>query len=154
MNTRRETLDEQAFAPPASAFAPTLPAAGQRRRLPFAGQQQVVTRARAFTLSALTDWSWPGSEDVVLLVAELVANAVLHAGGPIELVLDAHPTRLRIEVSDNSPVLPAPRRPHRPEMPGGHGLYIVQQASDRWGAAPQAWGKTVWAEIDTRSPNT
>nr|BEK63099.1 ATP-binding protein [Kitasatospora purpeofusca] len=149
MNTRRETLDEtRAEVGPVRSL---LPAGGrQRRRMPLAGQHKPVARAREFTLAALTDWAWPEAGDVVLLVAELAANAVLHTDGPLELVLDLSPARLRIEVSDTSPLLPAPRRPHRPGLPGGHGLYIVQQASDRWGSVPHERGKTVWAEIDAR----
>ncbi|MFG3054803.1 ATP-binding protein [Kitasatospora sp. NPDC048239] len=135
--------------------------AGRRRRLPLAGLPTPVTRARAFTRQALADWSWPAPQDgagpavvhdVVLLVAELVANAVVHGGGPLELVLDASAERLRIEVSDGGAALPEPRLPHRPGRAGGHGLFIVQRAADRWGAARHARGKAVWAEVDARRP--
>ncbi|MFI6843119.1 ATP-binding protein [Kitasatospora sp. NBC_00085] len=135
------------------------PATGQRRRLHLAGLPKPVARSRAFTGGALADWAWlrpeDGAdpdvvEDVLLLVSELVANAMLHGGGPLELVLDASDARLRIEVSDGSPALPEPRRPHLPGLPGGHGLFIVQRAADRWGATPCSRGKAVWAEIDTR----
>ncbi|MFD7732104.1 ATP-binding protein [Kitasatospora phosalacinea] len=132
----------------------TLPRGGQRRRLRLAGVPRPVARARAFTAEALGDWSWSAppdpdlAEDVVLLVAELVGNAMLHAGGPLELVLDATPDRLRIEVSDPSEVLPTLRTPHLPGLPGGHGLYIVQRTADRWGADRHSQGKSIWAEID------
>ncbi len=119
----------------------------------MAGLPSPVARARAFTAAALADWPWldPGqADDTVLLVAELVANAVLHADGPLELVLDASPARLRIEVSDSSSVLPTPREPHRAGLPGGHGLFIVRRVADQWGAAPHSHGKSVWAEIDSR----
>ncbi|GAA1950906.1 ATP-binding protein [Kitasatospora viridis] len=145
MTTSREALDPDLAGP-----VPTLPPGGQRRRLTLAGQPKPVARARAFTSAALVDWSWPApdqGQDIVLLVAELVANAMLHAGGPLELVLDASATRLRIEVSDGSTALPEPRRPHRPGLPGGHGLFIVEQTADRWGAEAHRQGKTIWAEI-------
>ncbi|ARF82292.1 ATP-binding protein [Kitasatospora aureofaciens] len=153
MTTSRATLDGDR-----PGIGPTLPPGGQRRRLHLAGLPKPVARARAYTAQAVADWSWPtgdsgGEDDIVLLVAELVANAMLHAGGPVDLVLDASETRLRIEVSDRSTVLPEPRRPHRPGLPGGHGLFIVQKAADRWGALPHADGKTVWAEIDPRPPH-
>ncbi|MGW2545289.1 ATP-binding protein, partial [Kitasatospora sp. NPDC001574] len=114
------------------------PASGQRRRLRLAGLPKPVARSRAFTGEALADWSWLRPEDgvdpdvvddVVLLVAELVANAMMHGGGPLELVLDATEARLRIEVSDGSSTLPELRLPHRPGVPGGHGLFIVQRAA-------------------------
>jgi hypothetical protein len=153
MTTSRATLDGDR-----PGAGPTLPPGGQRRRLHLAGLPKPVARARAYTAQAVADWSWPtgasGTEDdVVLLVAELVANAMLHAGGPVDLVLDASETRLRIEVSDRSTALPEPRRPHRPGLPGGHGLFIVQQAAARWGALPHGDGKTVWAELDARPPH-
>ncbi|GAA4879529.1 ATP-binding protein [Kitasatospora terrestris] len=136
---------------------PTLPPGGQRRRLHLAGLPKPVARARAYTAEAVADWSWPtggaGADDIVLLVAELVANAMLHAGGPVDLVLDASTSRLRIEVSDRSTDLPEPRRPHRPGLPGGHGLFIVERAATRWGAQPHTDGKTVWAEIDAHPPH-
>ncbi|MER7519265.1 ATP-binding protein [Streptomyces sp. NPDC126499] len=130
-----------------------------RRRLRLAGLASPAGRARAFTLETLADWSWsattPGVDadvagDVVLVVAELVANSVAHGGGPLELVLDATGTRLRIEVSDSGTLLPAPRRSHHPELPGGHGLFIVERVTDRWGVERHAWGKTVWAEVDAK----
>ncbi|MFE9427412.1 ATP-binding protein [Kitasatospora sp. NPDC006697] len=124
---------------------------GQLRRLMLAGVPKPVSRAKAFTAQALADWSEPGyageaAQDVLLLVAELVANAVMHAGGPLELALRASEGTLRVEVSDSSPVLPAAREPHLPGVPGGHGLFIVQRTARRWGAEPHGRGKTVWAE--------
>ncbi|MFG3226907.1 ATP-binding protein [Kitasatospora sp. NPDC048194] len=115
------------------------------------GVPRPVARARTFTAAALADWSWPDPDrasDIVLLVAELVSNAVLHAGEAVELALHASAARLRVDVSDRSSALPEPRRPHRPGLPGGHGLVIVQQTCDRWGAARLPEGKTVWAEFD------
>ncbi|MGW2248646.1 ATP-binding protein [Kitasatospora sp. NPDC001660] len=151
MTTSRATLDDDR-----PGTGPTLPPGGQRRHLHLAGQPKPVARARAYAAQAVADWSWPtgpsGGDDIALLVAELVANAMLHAGGPVDLVLDASETRLRIEVTDRSTVLPEPRRPHRPGLPGGHGLFIVQNAATRWGAQPHAEGKTVWAEIDAVPP--
>ncbi|MFJ8044107.1 ATP-binding protein [Kitasatospora sp. NPDC096147] len=139
--------------PPPRPPATGLPEGGQRRRLVLAGAAKPVARARAFTADALRDW-YPGAgedtaSDVVLLVAELVANAMRHAGGPLSLLLHATADRLRIEVDDPSPTLPTPRRPHRPSLPTGHGLFIVQRTSDAWGAEPNSRGKTVWAEFTT-----
>ncbi|MFJ6382368.1 ATP-binding protein [Kitasatospora sp. NPDC092039] len=152
MTMSRGTLDGDAHR-----AGPVLPPGGQRRRLPLAGLPKPVARARAFTAEAVGDWYPPAGapdahegvgEDVVLLVAELVANAMLHGDGPSELVLHATGQRLRVEVSDRSPVMPVLRLPHEPALPGGHGLFIVQRTADRWGAEPNGQGKAVWAEFD------
>ncbi|GAA3387355.1 ATP-binding protein [Streptomyces roseoviridis] len=132
---------------------------GARRRLRLAGLPSPAGRARAFTVEALADWFGSGTAvdadaaaagDVVLVVAELVANSEAHGGGALELVLDADDTRLRIEVSDNGALLPAPRPSHHPAQPGGHGLFIVERVTDRWGVEQHAWGKSVWAEVDAK----
>ncbi|MER7702636.1 ATP-binding protein [Kitasatospora sp. NPDC097605] len=151
MTLSRGTLDGD----PQQA-GPAAPPGGQRRRLTLADLPKPVAHARTFTAGALADW-YPAAagrrdevaEDVVLLAAELVANAMLHGGGPLEMVLDVTEARLRVEVSDRSPVMPTPRQPHNPALPGGHGLFIVERTADRWGAEPHAQGKAIWAEVDT-----
>ncbi|SOB88776.1 hypothetical protein [Streptomyces sp. 1331.2] len=112
MTTSRGTLDGDR-----SDAGTLLPPGGQRRRLYLAGLPRPVARAREFTGQTLADWSWaaPASgvdpdvvDDVLLLVAELIANAMMHADGPLELVLQAFGARLRIEVSDATTALPVP----------------------------------------------
>jgi len=48
-------------------------------------------------------------DDCVLLVSEVVTNALLHAGTDIELRAALVGTGVRVEVGDGSPHLPAPR---------------------------------------------
>ncbi|MFC5664338.1 ATP-binding protein [Kitasatospora misakiensis] len=133
-----------------------LPPGGRRRRLRLAGLARPVAHARTLAATALADWyglaadprGGPGiAGDVVLLVAELVSNAMLHGDGPVEFVLDATEDRLRIELSDRTDTVPTLRRPHHPALPGGHGLHIVHRTADRWGAEPLDGGKVVWAEV-------
>ena len=90
-------------------------------------------------------------DDVRLLVSELVANSVLHAGvGPhdsLTLVLSVSEERLRVEVHepdhDLQPSFPAAR-----ELSGsGNGLLIVERVADRWGITREA-STCVWFEID------
>nr|BFD96406.1 ATP-binding protein [Kitasatospora sp. Xyl93] len=146
MTMSRGTLDGDPRPP-----GPARPPGVQRRRLTLVGMPTPVARARACATEALADWYAPAPEfaaDVVLVVAELVANAMLHGDGPLELVLDVTQARLRVEVSDRSPTLPELRRPHVPAVPGGHGLFIVERIADRWGAEPHARGKSIWVEFD------
>ncbi|MEV6212898.1 ATP-binding protein [Kitasatospora sp. NPDC051914] len=111
-----------------------------------------VRRGIDFTRLALADWR-PGTDpavadDVMLVVAELLANAVDHAGGPVtmDLRLDPRAGRLRIDVSDAG--LAEPRiSPARPLEPHHRGLRIVDHISAAWGSSPNAAGKTVWAEL-------
>ncbi|MFI5527778.1 ATP-binding protein [Kitasatospora sp. NPDC051853] len=129
----------------------------QVRRLPLARPGGSVSRCREFTRAALLDWGWlptsdrerlTAAEDVLLMVGELVTNACLHAPGPYELALLRRDGRLRVEVADAGPELPALRRPRPAALPGGHGLTVVSLLSAAWGSEPTPHGKTVWLEVD------
>jgi hypothetical protein len=132
---------------------------GQVRRLLLSDASGVVPRARDFTRQALYDWGWlpaetadrrAAAEDALLVVSELVTNACLHAGGPEELRLQCHAKVLRMEVADGSQGHPAPRTPHQPGRPGGHGMFIVQRLCLDWGVVHHQdgrTGKTVWVEL-------
>jgi serine/threonine-protein kinase RsbW len=92
-------------------------------------------------------------ETAVLLVSELVTNAVRHARDTHAIALDLEigNTWLRIEVADADP-----QWPHR-RIPGsldesGFGLVLVDALADKWGVRDTATGKAVWAELDTRCP--
>ncbi|WP_406193631.1 ATP-binding protein [Kitasatospora sp. NBC_01560] len=127
------------------------------RRLPLGSVTGAVTRSRAFTAEVLADWGWlpaaAGGErravadDVLLVVSELVTNAVRHGGGRIELRLRPSPPGLRVEVSDGSTEPPVLRYDDDPAVPGRHGLRVVALLSWDWGSVPAAGGKTVWSEI-------
>jgi anti-sigma regulatory factor (Ser/Thr protein kinase) len=93
-----------------------------------------------------------GREDLIdtaeLLVSELVTNALVHAGTPIDVVARVSDSGLRVEIGDGSPNLPAPR--HHARMAGtGRGLRLLQQMVDSWGAHPYADGKVVWFVLVT-----
>jgi hypothetical protein len=136
-------------------------AEGRHRSLPLPGSSGSIGLGRDFTRQVLDDreWSagagppaWTVAADAVLIVSELLTNAVLHVGGPIELELDSTDTALRIAVTDSDPTPPTPRPEHQPGLPGGHGLYMIEQLSDRWGVVVRDDGKTVWAELDATQP--
>jgi len=90
------------------------------------------------------------TETAMLLVSELVTNAIRHGSPPVRLVLRLDGGRLRVEVTDASPGLPLAGR-SRPEQAGGRGLQIVQELAVRWGsqASRSRLGKTVWFELST-----
>ncbi|MGR7000511.1 hypothetical protein ACU686_24780 [Yinghuangia aomiensis] len=99
-----------------------VPPGGQRRRLRLAGVPepdrpgQDLHRRGPGRLVLAADPP-DRHHDIVLLAAEFVANAAMHAGGPREIVLELSDGGLRIEVSDGSTVLPAPRSPTAPACP-------------------------------------
>jgi anti-sigma regulatory factor (Ser/Thr protein kinase) len=88
------------------------------------------------------------TDTALLLVSELVTNAILHGTPPVRLSLRLDRDRLRVEVTDSSPALPELTRPE-PDQIGGRGLQIVQLLAARWGASSSSrrLGKTVWFEL-------
>ncbi|MFE7762985.1 SpoIIE family protein phosphatase [Streptomyces sp. NPDC057438] len=129
--------------------------------------------ARRFVSAALTEWAelgLPGAaalparvvEDVLVVVSELVTNAVVHAGTDVELFCrlgrDA-PTAagwLLLEVSDHHPSREVrsegAERPYLLERPYGaaeygRGLRLVAALSEAWGITYRTGAKTVWARL-------
>jgi len=75
----------------------------------FAADEKSVAQARAFAREMLETWDAGDLADsVVLLVSELVTNAVVHAGTTARLELRLDPQSVRVEVEDLHPrrVLP------------------------------------------------
>ena len=90
-------------------------------------------------------------EDAVLVLSELVTNALVHArptrtddiGVEVRLAGD----RLHVAVTDGGSdsvpgIVPAPR-----SGPSGRGLLLVDAVSDRWWWEPAEHGRTVRVEL-------
>jgi anti-sigma regulatory factor (Ser/Thr protein kinase) len=84
--------------------------------------------------------------DILVCVSEAVTNAVLHAGTPVRLVVRIGGSRLRIEVTDDNPVLPVARDPDA-ATPTGRGLLLIDRLSSTWGVDSRRDGKTLWFEM-------
>lgn len=94
------------------------------------------------------------NETMLLVVSELVTNAVVHGADPIEVCVSCAPQIVRIEVSDHNPDTSAVAvRQRHPDLPGGWGLEIVGALTRRWGTVGHGDGKTVWAELDRVDPD-
>ncbi|GGR01162.1 SpoIIE family protein phosphatase [Streptomyces asoensis] len=107
-----------------------------------------VMHARRFTARTLRRWKVPEAADAVLLVvSELVTNALVHTQGPVRLDLILRGDRVRVCVSDSSPRAPAKPVIVDWESTGGRGLLLVEAMSDSFGSVPVAGGKQVWSEI-------
>lgn len=84
---------------------------------------------------------------MLLVVSELVTNAVLHAGpGGVDLSVTLTDTAVRIEVVDASPSLPV-ARPPTDDRTNGRGLLLVDAVAGSWGAELGRDGKRVWAVL-------
>jgi len=92
--------------------------------------------------------------DVLLLISELVTNAVKHGSGDegsIDFCLNAEAGMIRVEVEADGRVFPLPANldvPHR-QQPGGMGLRLLRSLADRWGIDPSRLPTrtVVWFEL-------
>ncbi|MFE9764387.1 SpoIIE family protein phosphatase [Streptomyces sp. NPDC005808] len=149
--------------------APAHPRAGHESvaRTSLAGTPLAPGAARDFVRAALAEWAELAphgagmiddrlTDDAVVVVSELVTNAVVHAGTDVELACglestdEGSPGRLVIEVSDHHAARPihddSVERPYgTPEY--GRGLRLVSALSDAWGITYRTGIKTVWARL-------
>ncbi len=132
--------------------------------LRLVGAEQGCGQARDFVRRTLADWSLDHcGPDALTVVAELLANAVLHAaphprarpssGVEAEIWLKLslrRPAHLVCAVTDpsgNPPVYPHTSDPFDEH---GRGLRIIDALSEHWGwTRRQPAGKTVWAMLRT-----
>jgi anti-sigma regulatory factor (Ser/Thr protein kinase) len=93
----------------------------------------------------------PIRDDVLLLVSELVSNAVLHAGAgpdkPLHVQLLRGPRWVVVAVADEGPGFSWHPSPPAGTESGGWGLFLVDQIADRWGVECTTSGSRVWFEI-------
>jgi serine phosphatase RsbU (regulator of sigma subunit)/anti-sigma regulatory factor (Ser/Thr protein kinase) len=111
------------------------------RRAPAQARAAVTEVLHEIDLAEIVD-------DAVLLVTELVTNAVIHAGTETTLRIHGDETHIRVTVGDR-------RRSDLPEIvrdapslaTGGRGLLLVDRIAYRWGTVHEGDGKSVWFEL-------
>ena len=113
-------------------------------------EERAVQHARGFVTDTLHGWAVPRYlvDDLVLLVSELVTNAVIHGRPPIQLRLRRTSAHVVVEVRDRASFLPRKLRP-TPDDEHGRGLQLVALLADRWGTRPTPDGKAVWCVVST-----
>jgi anti-sigma regulatory factor (Ser/Thr protein kinase) len=91
------------------------------------------------------------TDDLRLLVSELVTNSVRHAGtgdGCVRLQVTRSPRHIRVEVADCGKGFAAPAEPvPRDSGTGGFGLYLVRLTAARWGVVRDRLTR-VWFELE------
>ncbi|WP_410664965.1 ATP-binding protein [Amycolatopsis sp. lyj-84] len=115
--------------------------------LDVSGDLSELARVRAWARAELRDVTEEDLTDTILVLDELVSNAVRHGNPPRQVRLLRLPGRLRIEVDDSGK---APATPRPPSDTGGRGLALIDACATLWGQEHREDGKTVWAEL-TRS---
>ncbi len=90
-------------------------------------------------------------ETASLLVSEVVTNAVLHAGTPVDLSLSYDSQGLHVRVADGSIHMPTRRR-YGATAGTGRGLLMLEELVDDWGVTAQITGKTVWFRLSSVDP--
>ncbi|SEB88625.1 SpoIIE family protein phosphatase [Streptomyces melanosporofaciens] len=153
--------------PVGGGVGPVRTSASARVSLP--GTPLAASAARRFVRAALADWAAlevPAADRVtdrvadeaILLVSELVTNAVVHAGTAVEVscALDVsdregEPPSLVVEVTDHHPTRVVrgdpPDPDERPEYAGGHGLRLVAEIAESWGTTYRRATKSVWFQM-------
>ncbi|MEU6677990.1 ATP-binding protein [Streptomyces sp. NPDC046853] len=129
-----------------------------------------VGRARRWARSRLAgsgiEVDEPLAETLILLISELVTNAVVHTGCPAVLRMrlpdapdvaadaagaagsaPAGSGTVRVEVADTSARPPKPRHADG-DATNGRGLELVDGLADRWGWQTEGAGKSIWCEVD------
>jgi anti-sigma regulatory factor (Ser/Thr protein kinase) len=88
-------------------------------------------------------------DDALVMVSELVTNAIRHGKPEITLHLRLSPDRLTVAVSDLGEA-PVPRIIPTPPSTQlyGRGLMLVNALAARWGVSSNSGiGKTVWCDL-------
>ncbi|MFG2792263.1 ATP-binding protein [Streptomyces sp. NPDC048419] len=114
------------------------------------GLEESAEAARKLVRIALAAWHLDSLIDSgVLIVTELVANAVKHTNSRSIRIVVSRPSRqfVRIGVVDTARVLPEMTKPGVDLLTSGRGLLLIDALADRWGTDMHPWGKQVWGEL-------
>ncbi|MEX3102375.1 MULTISPECIES: ATP-binding protein [unclassified Streptomyces] len=110
------------------------------------------TDCRKFLLTCGTPVDDDFTEELVLVVDELVSNAVTHGrvpgttGRQVRLSISRDGDLFRVEVRDTqSDRMPQPCKAG-PGDEKGRGLALIESLATSWGVTGEVIGKTVWAE--------
>jgi anti-sigma regulatory factor (Ser/Thr protein kinase) len=133
----------------------TAPSGGSRIALPLELRLRREQTAPAQARAAVSEWCEPLAlptarlQALVLLVSEVVSNAVLHSTAPadssVTLTAQLDGENVRVRVSDaGGGFEPRPRDPAR--LSDGYGLFLLDKIASRWGVEDSR-STSVWFEL-------
>jgi hypothetical protein len=116
-------------------------------------KDESAAAARKGAAAALAGADDAARDDALLVIGELVSNAIRHAATDLHLSLVVEPGHMRVEVFDADPRPPALLAADV-DATSGRGLIIVASLARTWGYGSAQReglsGKIVWAELDQR----
>ena len=122
-------------------------ARGRSAELTLPPKSTSPARARRFVGDTLAGWRVEDGDDVVLVVSELVTNALLHARTPMTVHLDDEEKgTVRLAVTDASPQA-LQERHFSVDSGTGRGLRLLASLASEWGVEWHDGGKTVWCRV-------
>jgi anti-sigma regulatory factor (Ser/Thr protein kinase) len=83
-------------------------------------------------------------DDLVLIVSELVTNAVRYGAPPVRVEVQADPSTVTIAVVDGDPAPPV-RRDAPEDAESGRGMLLIELVAAEHGVRSDPPGKAVWA---------
>jgi anti-sigma regulatory factor (Ser/Thr protein kinase) len=86
------------------------------------------------------------ADDVLLIVSELVTNAIRYGRAPVQFAMRFTERDVVVEVADCERRRPQ-LRPFDPAGPTGRGLRVVEALGASWGVRPTGLGKSVWCTV-------
>jgi serine phosphatase RsbU (regulator of sigma subunit)/anti-sigma regulatory factor (Ser/Thr protein kinase) len=120
----------------------------------FDPEPSAAAAARRFVRETLLSSGLPVDDDTVsdavLLTSELVTNAVVHAGTPVQLTCRLSGTNIEVSVLDRHPARVIPDPPGATavvDRPSGRGLLLPAALSASWGVTYAASAKAVWFRL-------
>ena len=114
----------------------------------FLPTRDAPSEARVWLRALFVGWAIEGPTlDVLLVLSELVTNAVMHGAGVVDIEVVREPGVVRMAVCDQGGGIVRMCNP-RADSVGGRGLVLVDHLAESWGVlCNRAGGKTVWASL-------